>query len=164
MFILIIAIILDLASVLFNIVHLTIYAYDGRGVLVLSIVSRFTKIIAQLSTMWLLLMLAFGWTITYRNVTDVDMFITGIVFVVMMHVMAVGLSYIGDDQYHKFHDFGGFQGFILVALRVFMYFAFLYGCYETEKSKLKANQASFLKKLKWSATLYILAFPIMWFV
>lgn len=77
--------------------------------------------------------------------------------------MIVGLSYIDYDQYNKFHDYGGIQGFVLIIFRMILYSIFLFGCYDTLKTTNK-NQTKFIKNLRASTSLYLLAFPILWIV
>lgn len=73
--IMIISISCDLLSLLCMVIHQSVYAYDGDGVFALEVFSRMYKMIGQVGIIWLLLMISFGWTITYRNVTDHDLYI-----------------------------------------------------------------------------------------
>ena len=90
--------------------------------LVCDVFGRVFKIIAQVG----IIMISFRLAITKKEDTDFDIYIASTIFVIIMHLAIVGLSYIDNDQYHKFHDFGGIQGFILIVFRLILYAAFVY--------------------------------------
>ena len=109
-------------STFFMVIHLSKYSYDGEGLLVCDVFGRVFKIIAQVG----IIMISFRLAITKKEDTDFDIYIASTIFVIIMHLAIVGLSYIDNDQYHKFHDFGGIQGFILIVFRLILYAAFVY--------------------------------------
>lgn len=72
------------------------------------------------------------------------------------------LTAFDDGEHHKYHDFGGFQGFALSTIRVVLYVVFIYGIIVTIKVVPKKAKG-FLKALSAAGTMYILAFPTLWF-
>ena len=88
----------------------------GQGSIVLEIFARIFKIWAQVAISWLLLTIAFGWTVTFRYMEETDVYVVTAVFVAIVHLFITGLTFIDDDEYHKYHDFGGIQGFVLIVI------------------------------------------------
>lgn len=136
-------------------IHLFFVYLDGSGFFVLSVFARLFKIISQATMMWLLITIAYGWTVTYKNMQESDIYILSAIFVIMIHLLIAALTYIDDEEHHKFHDFGGVQGVILMVLRLIIFAAFVYGIKETGK-KANNKQKDFLWNLTVSASFYIL--------
>jgi hypothetical protein len=127
LFPLVFGIVFDVVSLFFQTLHLFILAFDGEGLFVLHVFSRIFKIIAHVIIVWLLLMISYGWTIKYKSIDEKDIYIILMLFTLMIHIMITALTFVDDDEYHKYHDFSGVQGIILVVLRFIIFFAFLYG-------------------------------------
>ena len=72
------------------------------------------------------------------------------------------LNILDDGAHHKYHDYGGFQGFALVCLRVFLWFIFVYGVM-TSIGKISKKAKPLLKALSVAGSLYMMAFPGFWF-
>lgn len=104
----------DLLSLGLMTIHLFVLSFDGSGVFVLSIFARLFKTISQATMIWLLITISFGWTVTYRNMQETDVYILSAVFVLMIHLLIAALTYVDDAESHKYHDFGGLQGVVLV--------------------------------------------------
>jgi len=127
--ILIVAASSDLFCVFLTVVHMFGQSYDGQGFYVLSIFSRLSYIFAQVCMVWMLLMIGYGWTISYKSVDEKDIYIIMMLFVLMVHMMITALTFVDDDEHHKYHDFSGVQGIIIVILRLILLSAFLYGAW-----------------------------------
>lgn len=125
-FILIISLNSDLLCLIFTVIHLTVMAYDGEGIFVLSIFARIFQVVGQVGIAWILLMIAFGWTITFKKMDDMDLYVSLAVFIVILHMLIVALTFIDDDEHHKFHDFSGIQGIVLIIIRLIIYGVFLW--------------------------------------
>lgn len=110
---------------------------------------------------WLLMTISFGWTVTYRNMQETDVYILSAIFVVMIHLLIAALTYVDDAEHHKYHDFGGLQGIVLIVIRFITYAIFMYGISDT-MTQAKEKQRQFLRSLRFSASLYFLSFPILW--
>ena len=142
-------------------IHLFFIYMDGTGFFVFSVFARLFKIISQATMMWLMLTISFGWTVTYKNMQETDIYILSAIFVVMVHLLIGALTYIDDDEHHKYHDFGGVQGVIMVVLRLIIFTVFVYGIRDTGKSA-NQKQKQFLWSLTIAASIYILSFPFLW--
>mmetsp|Transcript_10908 Transcript_10908/g.12366 ORF Transcript_10908/g.12366 Transcript_10908/m.12366 type:complete len:415 (+) Transcript_10908:101-1345(+) len=144
-------------------IHLFFIYYDGSGFFVFSVFARLFKIISQATMMWLLITISFGWTVTYKNMQETDIYILSAIFVIMIHLLIAALTYVDDDEHHKFHDFGGVQGAILMLIRLIIFGVFIYGVRDTGKSA-NIKQKAFLWSLTVAASIYILSFPLLWII
>ena len=88
-------------------IHYLVYSYDGEGIFVFYVFAVIAKIISQVLLIWMLLMIAYGWTISYEDLRDKDIFIIILAFVIMIHMMIAGLTFIDYGEAYKSHDFGG---------------------------------------------------------
>ena len=117
----------DLWWIVLMFVHLYIFNQDGQGIYILTVLSRFSYMISQILITWIILIIVYGWTISFKSINDRDHSIILILFVLMVHVMIAGLTFFDKDDYHKFHDFSWMQGVITILLRFILYSAFIYG-------------------------------------
>lgn len=125
--ILIIAILVELFHLACISLHYTVYAYDGRGVFGFYVFACISKIIASVLVIWTLLMIGFGWTISYEDLEDKDIYVIIGCFTLMIHMMIAGLTFIDYFEADKYHDFGGPQGAILIGLRIALFIGFMVG-------------------------------------
>ena len=90
-----------------------------------------------------------------------DIYIILALFVLMVHLMITALTFVDDDEHHKYHDFSGIQGGIIVGLRMILFAAYSYGFYTTytEASKKKKDA---IWRFGMIATVYILSYPVLW--
>ena len=81
-------------------------------------------------TMTLLLFsLASGWTITYQDLDfdeNMEIYVPVLALVVMIHVLVAALTFIDVDSQHKYHDFAGIQGWVLLVTKLLLWFYFVY--------------------------------------
>lgn len=153
----------DILSIGFLALHFLLMAYDGSGIFVLSVFARLLRTISQATMLWLLITIAYGWSVTYRNMVETDVYILSAIFIGMIHLLIAALTYVDDAEHHKFHDFGGLQGIVLIVIRLVIYGVFLYGIQDT-KTTADRKQKEFLNNLRLSASLYILSFPVLWII
>jgi hypothetical protein len=121
---LMVGILADLSNNFFNLVHNFMFMYDGEGFFILTVFGDLSYMSAQVIVIWLLLMIGYGWTIKFKTVDEKDIYVIILLFVLMIHLMIVALVYVDNDEYHKYHNFSGIQGFIIVVLRLIMLAAY----------------------------------------
>lgn len=78
-------------------------------------------------------------------------------------MMIIGLSKLTDDESHKYHQYGGIPGWIIVILRLGMFLYFLFGVRDTMKTA-REKVKLFITKFTVFGSLYFLAFPIILFI
>lgn len=120
----------QITALLFETIHLWQYSYDGEGFTVLEILAKISGATSEVTMSMLLVLMAQGWTVTYQDL-DVDdnleIFIPTFALIVMVHVLVSALTFIDVDATHKYHDFSGIQGWVLLLVKVGL---FAYFCYQ----------------------------------
>lgn len=142
---------------------MSIYEFDGEGVPALDVLSIIFQVCSQVFIVSLLLLMAFGWTITYTTLPEKETIIMFTVMSLIIHGLIAGLTALDKDMYHKYHDYSGVQGMILVVLRLCLFGVFIYGIRMTSQD-IKKNQKDFLRGFTISGSSYVLAFPILYIV
>lgn len=120
-------------------------------------------IAAQFTMAIIFILISWGWTINYTELENFDIYIPLAVLIGIIHMMIIGLSKLTDDESHKFHQYGGFVGWIIVVLRLGMFIYFLFGIRDTlnaAREKVKI----FIYKFTVFGSVYFLAFPIILFI
>ena len=108
-------------------------------------------------------MIAQGWTLVFGSLKDKDYFKMELGATVGVHILIGILTVIDNGEAHKYHDFAGFQGFLLILIRIGIFGYFLFKVQETMKEVPQKN-LRFMKGFIVSASIYILSFPLFWFV
>lgn len=155
------AVYMELLHIATQCVHLYIYSKNGSGFLLLSLVSTILQMNSQIIIVGMLIMISYGWLITDVDLTQNTKLIVLGVIACLFQSLFTFLTAIDDGAHHKYHDYGGFQGFALISLRVILFFVFIFGVISHYSSVSKKAQ-SFLKAMAVAGTLYILAFPTLW--
>mmetsp|Transcript_25441 Transcript_25441/g.22604 ORF Transcript_25441/g.22604 Transcript_25441/m.22604 type:complete len:323 (-) Transcript_25441:22-990(-) len=157
------AIYMELLHIATQCIHLYVYTYNGSGFYLLDLASTFFQMNAQIVIIGLFVMIAYGWKITENDITkNTTLIIMGGVVCVIQSSMTF-LTAIDDGAHHKYHDYGGFQGLILVILRLAIWIVFVYGILTTIK-KVNRKGKPLLKALAVAGSLFMMAFPALWFL
>ena len=157
------AIYMELLHIATQCIHLYVYIYNGSGFYILDLASTVLQMNAQVIIVGLFTMIAFGWKVTDKDISKNTTLIFVGVFVCLVQSAMTFLTVIDDGAHHKYHDYGGFQGFILVLLRIFTWIIFVYGIVANIK-KVKKKAKPLIKALSVAGSLYMMAFPFLWFL
>lgn len=147
-------------SIVFEIIHIWVYSYNGRGVVVIDFFSQAFETISYLIITILFLLVASGWTIKYKELPDADVFVPVALLSVFMHLLIVGLGRVTDDTYYKFSDYEGVPGVLLIILRIGMWVWFFINIRQ-QLSETQGQVASFVLNFSIVASLYFLGVPIL---
>ena len=115
------AILFELLEIIFKLIHYSVYAYDGEGLVVMDVFSVIAQVTSQFLMVTLLLLISSGWTINFDTLPDKDLYIPIGGLVLVIHLMIGGLTFVDNDDIDKYHNFAGVQGLILVMLRIGMF-------------------------------------------
>ena len=149
---------IEVMSILMQTFHLCKYSYDGQGIVILDLMSIMAEVAAQFSMTLLLILISWGWTLTYRRFADIDLYIPLIGLLLMVHLVIGGLTYITNDAASKYHDFEGVQGILLICVRIGMFAYFIYG-YKITYPRAILKVKNFLDWFVICGGIYLLAFP-----
>ncbi len=153
-------VLLEAAAIFFRWLHLLIFSYNGEGVAAFHIIALMSEVASQFVLSLLLIMLSWGWTVTYLDFYDADTYIPLIVLLLMFHLITAGLTELTNDAYHKYHDYEGIQGILLVVARIGMFIYFIFGMQNT-RQKCRAKARPFINFLSVTGSLYMLSFPLL---
>lgn len=139
------------------------YYYDGSGIWIFDYFSTLFSILSQIALISLLIMMAQGWTLTFGNLAERNYFKNELGINFGIHIVIGLLTVIDNGEAHKYHDFEGFQGLLLILMRVGIFAYFLFSVQETIKQVAKKN-LTFMKGFIVSGSIYMLSFPLFWMI
>jgi hypothetical protein len=147
-------------SLLLESLHLWVYSYNGRGVVVIDFLAQALEVVSHLTLTLIFILMSSGWTLKYRDFPESDIYFPIGLLVVMAHVLVVGIGRLTDDSYYKFSDYEGIAGVLLVVIRIGMWLWFLFFINDL-LSSVTGRLALFTKYFGVSASAYFLAFPCL---
>jgi hypothetical protein len=111
-------------------IHLWNYSIDGEGVLPTDILSKIFTGISEIIMSMLLIQLISGWTVTYQDIElddNMEIYVPIMLFIVMVEIIITALTFVDvESSSHRYHDFAGVQGCILLILKLGIWAYFLY--------------------------------------
>jgi hypothetical protein len=143
--------------------HLLIFWYDGYGIWLFDFLSTILGTLSQALIISLIIMIAHGWTLTFDSLHEHDYFIKELGLILGAHLILAVLTMVDDGEAHKYHDFSGIQGLILVSIRVALFIFFLVKVQQTMKIVPRRN-LPFMKGFIVASSIYMLSFPLLWFI
>jgi hypothetical protein len=117
----------------------------------------------------LVVLISFGWTLTFRGGHDFDIFVPvgklyyiivgalGFVNIIITLITKIGHSH---DRHHIFDSIGGN---ILLGYRIVILIVFIWGCIRTYKT-VRHNLRKFMLKLSFLGFIYIASTPVIIFI
>ena len=161
--ILIFAVYFEFLHLSFTFTHLFIYWFNGSGLWIFLYIATIMEIMSQVSIVALVLLISFGWTITFKSLNDHEnyLFLIGGTFIT--HLAIAALTLIDNGRHHKYHDYEGFQGLLLVIIRLGIFWLFIYKVKQLLNIAARKN-VLFIKEFLISTSVYMLAFPVLWFI
>lgn len=121
------------------------------------------EVLSQASIVTLITMISFGWTLTFEKLRSHENYIMIITLNLLSHFAIAALTIVDDGEHHKYHDYEGVQGFFLVLIRIGFFIVAMYKLRENMKV-MPPKHTPFLKGFMISASLYILSFPVLYFI
>mmetsp|Transcript_24440 Transcript_24440/g.29855 ORF Transcript_24440/g.29855 Transcript_24440/m.29855 type:complete len:491 (-) Transcript_24440:134-1606(-) len=177
------AYILQIVSIVFELIHQVLYNRNGYGIWFFDFLSELIEGFGQNLISYILISLANGWTLSAKTTStttrggeasisdvlrnpslmDLDnplMFLLMLFGVVTTILQIVNKVY--DDSFMKFHDHETTAGFFLLVIRTGLGFSFVYSFFHTIKAEEKRGSSkltSFMKTLAIFGGIWFLAFP-----
>ena len=109
----------------------------------------------------LLMMIAYGWTITFHDLDidgNLDIYLPIGSIVIVIHLVLAAMTYIDFDAQHKYHDYAGIQGFVLIGFKFGIFAYYLYLFLQT-KDSIPNRAQSFYRQFVLLGGIYMLAVP-----
>ena len=114
------------AAILCEGLHIWVYAYNGYGVVVLDVFYQIFEVLSSILISILLIIIASGWTLKYKDFPDADIYVPISLFIVILNLMIVGLGRITEDAYYKYSDYETIPGYCLVFIRIALWGWFVF--------------------------------------
>ena len=160
MFILNGSILTQFAGILFKIVHLWVFWYNGKGVLFIDIISQALEVVSSILVSVLFILIASGWTLKYKGFPEADIYIPISMLIIAINLIVIAIGKISDDAYDKYSDYEGLSGFFIILLRILSWVWFLMLEKELEKSAA-ARLRNFLFNFLICVSCYFLSLPFI---
>ena len=119
--------------------HLLMYNNEGKGHEVLVIFSKIAHGGSETIMSILLIIFANGWTVLYQDIeteANIEIYVPVTAIIGIVHVLCCCLTYIDVDASHRYHDFSGSEGYMLLFTKIIIWVYFSY-CYSVTLVKIK---------------------------
>lgn len=147
-------------GILFKIVHLWVYWYNGKGVMFFDVISQALEVISCIFVSILFILIASGWTLKFKEFPDADIYIPISMLIIAVNLVVIAIGKITDDAYNKFTDYEGLPGFFIILLRVMSWVWFLFLEKELEKNA-NLRLKNFLFNFLICVSAYFLSLPLV---
>ena len=92
---------------------------------------------------------------------DKDLYIPIALLVFVVHIVLAGLTFIDRENLHKYHDYSGIQGLLIVMMRVGLFVLFQVWVAGT-RGEASRKAREYLRDFNWAGSTYLLSFPALW--
>jgi F0F1-type ATP synthase assembly protein I len=141
--------------------HLWLYSSNGYGFAGFDILSLICFMHAEICLESLFMLFAYGWTLSFQDIdwdNNLEFYLPVGSIVVAVHLVLAAMTYIDIDAYHKYHDYSGIQGFVLVFLRLCLFAYYIY-CYRSNRDKIPKRSIEIYRYFLILGCLYFMIIP-----
>jgi hypothetical protein len=152
----------QLLGLVLDLIHWSKYAQDGKGSLSLEVLGNICEMGSEVIMTLVVLMLTNGWMtldLNQEEITD-DLYIPIGVIVLVVHFCLGSLVYVDRDAHHKYHDYNGWQGYVLIAVKIILACVQVY-FYLTTRKIVTKNQLKYLDMIFKIGLVYLLSDPMV---
>jgi len=138
------------------------YSSNGIGIPFFDIVSIICQMLSEITLSALIMMIANGWTINFQDIdidNNLDVYLPVGAVVVVIHLTLAAMTYVDFDDYHKFHDFAGIQGLVLILFKLGLFAYYLY-LVRVNRNKIPRKAEKFYKTFLIFGNIYMLDVPL----
>ena len=155
-----IAVICEFISMIFYILHISAYEENGRGVGAFEFFGSAGNFICDFIMISLLLLIAQGWSITFRDFPTPEIYISVMIILGFLHLILSAIEMSLNDVYYLFSNYEGILGWLIFFSRLIMV-VWLYWNLNEIINKVPPNTNLFLRRFSLASTGYILALPLL---
>jgi hypothetical protein len=143
----------------YKLVHLLVYSLNGEGVPSLDVLFLISKTMSECAIINLLLVISWGWTITYINGENQELYLPIGLMATIIHIITTALGKITDGGEHKNHHFDCATGYIILTIRLMTVAAFVAGVCHTH-SKVRPKAKRFVTEFGMLGFMYLAGHPL----
>ena len=153
-----IAVVFEFISMVFYILHISAYEGNGRGVGAFEFFGSAGSFICDFIMISLLLLIAQGWSITFRDFPSPELYISVMIVLGFLNFVLAAIEMSLSDAYYLFSNYEGMLGWLIFVSRLFMV-AWLYWNLSEIINNVPPNTNLFLRRFALASIFYILALP-----
>lgn len=153
-----IAVVCEFISMVFYIFHISAYEGNGRGVGAFEFFGSAGNFICDFIMISLLLLIAQGWSITFRDFPSPEVYISVMIVLGFLNFVLSAIEMSLSDAYYLFSNYEGMLGWLIFVSRIFMV-AWLYWNLSEIINNVPPNTNLFLRRFALASVFYILALP-----
>jgi len=158
-----IAMMLQFAGQVVEIVHLWRFRSDGVGLQTLDTLSQVLLMMSQVVQTTLLISIALGYTLLHMSMDELALLKPITLAVCVVHAALVAAGKLCGDSNFKYHENEGVVGWALLALRLGLYMWFVVAV-KASQQKGGFRLRAFLEQFRTAGTIYFLAYPVLFVV
>ena len=155
-----ISVVCEFISMVFYILHISAYESNGKGVSVFEFFGSAGNFICDFIMICLLLLIAQGWSITFREFPSPEVYISVMIILGFMHFLLSAIEMSLSDAYYLFSNYEGILGWLIFVSRLMMV-AWLYWNLSDIIDNVPNNTNLFLRRFGLASAFYILALPLL---
>jgi len=144
-------------------IHLYYYSYNGTGVKATEILAEILFMLSQVIQSTLLVLIALGYTLSRSKIGSLEFVIPICVIVAMVHILLVVFDKAQGEYAEQFTEHEGFKGWLTLVVRIGLYVWFQCAARKTATEGGLRIQ-NFMVRFKLAASLYFLAYPVLFFL
>lgn len=118
--------------------------------------------LSEITLSTLIMLIANGWTITFQDIdidNNLDVYLPVGAVVIVIHLTLAAMTYVDFDDYHKYHDFAGIQGWVLILFKLGL-FAYYHYLIRVNRNKIPRKSEKFYKAFLFFGNIYMLDVPL----
>lgn len=152
-------------AIVFKYLGYLVYAY-GRGVEygVFDVFYLLLHATSDSILLVLILLLSYGWTVTFKNARDFDLYVPLACMLGLVNIIMTMLNKISDGEHDKYHMYDSIPAYIMIGFRCVGLVVFLVGiaqCWlQINKSSNKAKLTNYFYQLTTIGFIYMTFVPI----
>ncbi|KAJ3444427.1 intimal thickness receptor-related [Anaeramoeba flamelloides] len=157
-------IILRTGGLLMSLVHFGSFAQNGIGSSGLFVFGSVIDIISEIGLYLLLVLLAFGWTITLKVIPYKKTLFSGSLIILLIYVILIIAAYTVIDYGTQYITFEAVPGILLLIFRIFICILFCVCIIKSYSKAKETEQKTFFKKVGIFYGLWFILVPIFVFI
>lgn len=155
-----IAVVCQFISMVCYILHISAYESNGRGVGAFEFFGSAGNFISDFIMISLLLLIAQGWSITFRDFPSPEVYISVMIILGFLNFVLSAIEISLSDAYYLFSNFEGVLGWLIFFSRIFMV-VWLYWNLSDIIDTVPPNTNLFLRRFALASVSYILTLPAL---
>lgn len=154
-----------LTALLIDALEIAVISNTGEDSPVINFFAKAIELLSSYLAMLLIMFLAQGWTVTFRKIDEMELFLPMSIALGILKLILVGLGRLVKQDQDHFHAFDGLVGLIMCLFNIAMlgYYFFLIWQNKSEFLKDKRRRR-FYNLLSIIAVAYLLTFPVAYMV